>query len=1069
MRRFSWLVMLLLIATNVQAQSTNATITGRVTDPAKAVLGGARVTLINAGTNVVRSATTDAAGSYLLTNVPPGDYRLQVEKEGFKSVIKPGIVVHVQDNLEINFEMALGAVSESVTVTGGAPLVNARDASVSTVVDRNFAENLPMNGRSFQTLIELTPGVVVVPSNQADAGQFTINGQRAVSNYWMLDGVSANIGTRPGNFAGNGFGGTLGAFSAQGGTNSLVSVDAMQEFRIQTSTYAPEFGRTPGGQISIVTRSGTNQFQGSAFDYFRNDALDASDWFVNYNHLAKPKERQNDFGLTFGGPILKDRTFFFFSYEGLRLRLPKVVQSTVPNLNSRQSAIPALRPFLNAYPLPTGPDDVATGDAQFNASFSDPSTLDAYSLRLDQELFNRVMLFARYNYSPSELVQRGFVTTSLNTLTPSRITTQTATLGETWAVSPTVMNDLRFNYSRVNASSSNFLDNFGGAVPLSSLPLPSPYTEQNANFDFAIEELTHAQLLSGKGGRNLQRQINIVDALSLTKGSHTLKFGVDFRQLSPLFVPPLYSQTAIFDDVTAAKMGALAFGVVSAQSPVRVLFRDFGSYAQDTWQIVPRMTVTYGLRWDLDVAPKSINGPSIVAVTGYNLNDLSQLAIAPAGTAPFKTRYGNLAPRLGVAYQLNQNPDRATVLRGGLGVFYDLVGSALGPAVRSSNPPFGAATFLDPGDFPLDPTRSAAPAIPSTGSLSGFYAFNPNLKSPYTLEWNIALEQALGTQQTVSASYVGAAGRRLLQTSEILGPTPSNPKLGNANFVDNTASSSYNALQIQFQRRMSHGLQALGSYTFAHSTDTGSAASTQLRSNIGVPGSSTKGNLAPSDFDIRHTVSAGVTYEIPAPRMSTIANAILRGWSIDSTILARSAPPVNVSDAFFFKFNGGIFADVRPDLVPGQPLYLYGANCATVMQALGFLAAGQGCPGNKALNPKAFQHPPTDPNTRNPVRQGNVPRNSLRGFGAFQWDFAVHRLFTIRESLKLQLRAEVFNVLNHPNFGQPSSSFGVRRFGLSSQTLGQSLNQSNAVGGAFSPLYQIGGPRSVQLGLKLFF
>jgi hypothetical protein len=846
----------------------------------------------------------------------------------------------------------------------------------------------------------------------------------------------------------------------------------MQEFRIQTSTYAPEFGRTPGGQISIATRSGTNQFRGSAFDYLRNEALDVNDWFARRANLPKPKERQNDFGLTLGGPVIRDRTFFFFSYEGLRLRLPRVVQSTVPDLNARQSAILALQPFLNAYPLPNGPDNVGTGIAQFNASFSDSSTLDAYSLRIDHELFNRVILFGRYNYSPSESVQRGAVGQSLSTLLSSRIGTQTATLGTTWAISPTVANDLRINYSRVNGSSSLFLDNFGGAVPLSSLPLPSPYTAQNAEFSFFITGLTRGQLLSGQNGENLQRQINIVDAVSLTKGSHAFKLGVDFRQLSPFTTAPLYFQAAAFRGVDAAKMGKLLAGIVQAQSGVRVLFRNFGAYAQDSWRVIPRMTLTYGLRWDLDVAPKSINGPDIVAVTGYDLNDLSGLAIAPAGTAAFKTNYGNLAPRLGLAYQLTENPDRATVVRGGFGVFYDLLGSVVGTGVRGY-PPFGAFKRLG-GTFPLDAARSAPPAIPRTGSLSQLYALNPNLKSPYTLQWNIALEQALGRQQTISASYVGASGRRLLQTSVIFGPTPSNPNLGGAaQFVDNTASSSYNALQVQFQRRMSHGLQVLGSYTFAHSTDTGSAGSPTLASNAGVAGSSAKANRGPSDFDIRHTFSAGVTYDIPAPKMNAFADTILRGWSIDSWISARSAPPVDVSDVNFFQFNGGIFADIRPDVVPGQPLYLYGANCATVMQALGNLAPGQGCPGNKALNPNAFRDPPTDPNTGNPIRQGNVPRNSLRGFGAFQLDFALHRQFTIHESTNLQFRAEVFNVLNHANFGQPSGSFGVPAFGLSSQTLAQYLNgagiSGNLGGGAFSPLYQIGGPRSIQLGLKLFF
>ena len=234
-------------------------------------------------------------------------------------------------------------------------MINTTDGSVSTVVDQTFVKNMPLNGRSFQTLINLSPGVVAIPSNPENGGQFSVNGQRGSSNYWMVDGVSANVGigvTTSGSGTGNGLGGALGSFSVLGGTNSLVSVDSMEEFRIQTSTYAPEFGRTPGGQISIVTRSGTNQFHGTIFDYFRNDILDANNWFNTSitPPLPKAKERQNDFGGTVGGPILKNRTFFFFSYEGLRLRLPQTALATVPDIAARQSAVPVMQPFLNAFP-----------------------------------------------------------------------------------------------------------------------------------------------------------------------------------------------------------------------------------------------------------------------------------------------------------------------------------------------------------------------------------------------------------------------------------------------------------------------------------------------------------------------------------------------------------------------------------------------------------------------------------------------------------------------------------------------------------------------------------------------
>src|SRR5579863_3731679 len=282
LRRIGFLgIVTLLLARCLSAQSPNGIINGLVLDPTGRAIPGAEIRIVNDATGVQYTGKTNDDGIYVVTNLPPGTYRLQVLKIGFKTLIKPDIVLNVQDLLAINFTLPLGAASETITVVGGAPLMNTESAAVSTVVDRQFAENLPMNGRSFQTLIQLTPGVTLTPNNQGAEGQFSVNGQRSDSNYWMVDGVGANVGTGANFNAGNGVGGGLGSFSVLGGTNSLVSIDAMQEFRIQTSSYAPEFGRTPGGQISIVTRSGTDEFHGTAFDYLRNSVFDANSWFAN--------------------------------------------------------------------------------------------------------------------------------------------------------------------------------------------------------------------------------------------------------------------------------------------------------------------------------------------------------------------------------------------------------------------------------------------------------------------------------------------------------------------------------------------------------------------------------------------------------------------------------------------------------------------------------------------------------------------------------------------------------------------------------------------------------------------
>ncbi len=1086
------LLLVTCLAHPALAQLETATVSGQVVDPSGLSLSGAHVKLVDIDRDTSTVAITNNSGLYTFASVRPGRYRMEVDAPGFRIVNVTGLTLNVQDHIEQNFRLQVGSVAESVTVEASAATIDTTDATVSTVVDRQFAENLPMNGRSFQTLIELTPGVVLTTSNAEDNGQFSINGQRAASNYWMVDGVSANIGigadTNGSGNPGNGLGGSLGSFSAFGGTNSLVSIDAMQEFRIETSTYAPEFGRTPGGQISIVTRSGENQFHGTVFDYLRNDALDANDWFngvniLNPTPLPKAKERQNDFGGTFSGPILKNTTFFFFSYEGLRLDLPQTSLTYVPDANftpggttnSRQNSIAAMQPYMNAFPLPnanspevfvscdptTDPTcppsgQEASGTAQFNASYSNPATLDAWSIRIDRKLGDRLTAFGRYNYSPSEVQERGAGGISLSAVSPIRITTQTLTMGSTLMISPNIADDLRFNYSQTNSLSYHYLDTFGGGVPLTSLQFPSPFTSQNAGLTFNILSPSSTTAFQvGQNGQNRQRQINIVDSLSLQKGSHNFKVGVDFRRLSPLYNASAYGQAALFLDVPSAQNGNPdAGGYLISNSRTTFLFRNLGLYAQDTWRMVPCLTLTYGLRWDVDFVPRSLGGPGFPAITGFNLDNLSNLALAPAGTAPYSTTYGNFAPRVGLAYQLTRTQNWQTVIRGGGGVFYDLATSEMGNQINAGIYPFGGFA-LSTGTFPFNSATSPPPPITPPNATNGqsLNAFDPHLKLPYTLEWNIALEEGLGHQQSLSVSYIGASGSRLLQTAVIYSP---NPNLFAAQLVTNSGNSNYNALQAQFQRRLSGGLQALGSYIWSHSIDTGSAGSTAVTSNNLVV-SALSANRASSDFDIRDAFSAALTYDIPALKRSVRAKAIMGGWSVDNIIEARSAPPVTVDG---YEFNGdivdtigGYFTYLRPDLVPGRPLYLYGSQY----------------PGTKAFNPAALTAPPIDPVTGIPLRNGDLGRNALRGFGAAQWDFAVHRDFRLHESVRLQFRAEIFNVLNHPNFGQPDGLLNDLTFGLSTQMLNQSLNGQNLGGGAFDPLYQIGGPRSIQLALKLAF
>ena len=1028
------------LASVLWAQSTTASITGRITDPAKALIVAARIVAISAETNTSYSASTDDEGQYHLAHLPPGRYRLEIERPGFKKVIKTDVILHVQDAVEIDFEMTVGSVSETVTVESGAPLVNTESATVSTVVDRKFADNIPLNGRTFQTLISLAPGVVTTATAFNDQGQFSVNGQRADANYFTVDGVSANFGV-------TGFlammqtaSGALPALSASGGTNSLVSVDALQEFRIQTSSFDPEFGRTPGGQVSIVTRSGTNDFHGTLFEYFRNSVLDSKDWFVNFNGLPKPQQRLNDFGGVLGGPIQRDKTFFFFSYEGLRLRQPSTQQSSVPDSQSRQQAPTAMRPYLNAFPIANGPS-FGAGLAQFNASYSNPSTLNAYSIRLDQVVNSKMSLFGRYNYSPSYADQRSptFAGPILSMTSSLSSSIYTFTVGLTQLIKPRISNEVRANYSNQRVGTRFFLDDFGGAVPVpDSVLFPSGVSSANGLFNLFIGGI--GQYNQGNSGTSEQRQLNFVDNLSLTKDRHQLSFGVDYRWLAPFSSPFSYRQFAQFSGVTATPGGSLSgralVAVTFAMQSNALLSQNLSLYGQDAWRITPRLTVTYGLRWDVNPPLRGKNAAND-PFTVVGLSNPATMTLAPRGTPLYETTYGNVAPRIGFAYQLQGLRNWDAVLRGGVGVFYDLGQGSLGGV--SSFFPYGAVKIIPSPLFPLNSQDASPPANSVNPPVVTISIADPHLKLSRSYQWNMAFEQSVGINQSLSATYVGAIGRDLLRATSLFNL---NPSFQTIILTDNSATSDYHALQVKFQRRLSRGLQALASYSWSHSID---IASTDAANSRSAPDAIASPNIdrGNSDFDIRHSFTAGITYDLTSFRSQRLVHVISGGWSVSGFIFARSAPPVDVVGATLSA--GGVTLSSRPNLNTGVPLEVFGAQF----------------PGGKIFNRAAFTAAPAG-------QQGNFGRNMLRGFGAWQADVGLQRQFHLAEKLELRFRAEFFNIFNHPNFGNPVNLLTSPLFGRSTQTLANSLGSGGANGG-LNPLYQIGGPRSIQFALKLQF
>lgn len=1016
------------------AQSPNGTISGIVLDPTGAVVTQADIQIVNDATGVRYPGATNREGIYAIPNLPPGAYRIQVSKVGFKTLIKPDIVLNVQDALAINFTLPVGALSETVTVQGGAPLVNTESGSVSTVIDRDFVESLPLNGRSFNSLLQITPGVVIAPSGLNNQGQFSISGQRTTSNNFEIDGVSANFGAAPTLGQGTAGTGAAQAFSVLGGTSSLVSVEALQEFRIETSSFAPEFGRSPGGQVMLTTRSGANELHGGLYEYFRNDVLDANDWFANRSGEPRAAERHNDFGGFLGGRILKDKTFFFASYEGARLRQPNTTIVQVPSAYARAIAPSQIAPFLNGYPQP---DDrtITAGvyTAPFTGNYSNPSTLDAGSIRLDHVFSDHISVFGRFNDAPSETTQRS---QSLNELDTSKVGTKTLTLSAAYTPRNNVSDTLRANYSVQNASLVSSLDSFGGAVPPAlSVLAPNLPDVQNASLFF--DTFDTGAYTTGPDARNRSTQLNYANDLAITQGTHQLKFGADYRAIY-LDVRPFHSGLAyeINDVATFLSTGQASYLIGSTARPSYFLTQAASLYGQDTWKATPRLTLTYGLRWELNPAPSARSGTTLPAWT--NVNNPAAIALAPSGTELWHTTFTNIAPRLGVAYRLTTKGD--LVIRAGGGIFYDLASDSV--ANLANDFPNNAGSFFFDVPVPAVNSTQYLPAIslqpPYPNSSRGY---SPDLKLPRSYQWNVALEKSFGNRQALSVSYVGQAGRKLLRQEALAHP--------NADFsgafllTQNNARSNYDALQVQYRWPLASRLQALLNYTWSHSLDNSSNDSVEAVSSAVI---SAAKDYASSDFDVRHSFSGALTYAIPSISGAKPIKLATRDWSIETLVVVRGGFPFNAAVAT--ATIAGAFP--RPDLVPGQPVYLSGAQCRNTY--------GVPCAGGRALNPAAFTAPPTG-------QQGTEGRNDIRGFGLTQLDLSLGRKFSITDRLNLLFRTDAFNALNHPNFANPIGYY----LGPSVTTYLQSTQMLNHGLGGLNSLFQSGGPRSLQLSLKLSF
>lgn len=1033
------LLLILQIAWAQQAQ-----VSGTVRDPSDAAIVGASVELLNVATQERWDLRTNGQGRYVAPSLPSGEFRITARAKSFETRVLEGVRVEVAAKLTIDLTMRIGTEAQSVTVEAGQVQLNTVDASLSTVVDRGFVSNIPLNGRSFQSLLTLIPGVNAVPSGGSGTnGQFSVNGMRAESNYFLVDGVSANTGVNtasPGR--GAGYSGSLPAGTALGTTQSLASMDAVEEFRGTTSTYSAEYGRVPGGQFSFTTRSGTNEIHGSLYEYFRNDAMDANSFFDNRNGVGQPKMRQNNFGGTVGAPVWvpglyngKDRTFFFFSYEALRLRSPQESRITsVPTAALRNEiAPPELRQVLSAFPLPSAGYAEESGfTAPFVASYSQPSSIDSSSLRLDHAFSDTFRVFGRYAYVPSSTSSR--YSGNMAQLTDSMVNNKTFTLGGTNILGPFASNEARFNATWADQITKVRIDDFGGATPLSIGDFDGLRDTDWALFSYRVNTRPGFWL---NPQNNRQRQLNFIDNFTVVQGRHTWKAGVDWRMIRTASSLPHFYQTPFYYNqnqlLTNTPQLNTAYRSVGAMAPV---YKNLSLFLQDEWAVSDRLRLSLGLRWEWSPAPRDANGNQPYTVD--QLDNLATTRVAPQGADLWKTTYGNIAPRAGVAYLLNRSSNFNTVLRTGAGLFYDTstvqasegywYGLGITGTLNLNNKPFPLSAEQ------LNAIPAPSPTLTSS-SYANVFAFDPNLKLPYALQWNATVEQQLGADQTLSVGYVGSEGKRLLLSRQLYPDRLANPHFpAGSSFLyatTNGSSSNYHSLQAQFRRHFSKGLQVLSSYTWAHAIDDATSnftSSTLLR--------------ASSNYDIRHNFQAAISYDLPRGYSHPALRALLGGWGVDTRIAARSALPVDVVASTQVSPSGLSYAPY-PHLDASQPLYVNVENA----------------PGHRVINLKAFIMPAAG-------EEGTAGRNIARGFASYQNDLALRREFALTDRARLTFRAEAFNLFNHANFGAIASniqsSTAARPFGWASGT------QASQLGG-LNPLYQMGGPRSLQLALRLQF
>ncbi len=1082
------LVVTFIIATcvSVSGQTFRGTILGTVTDPNGAVVPGARVTARNTGTGIQRGTYTDAEGNYTLSELPIGTYEVSVEQSGFQSSRITNVVVEVSAEKRVDSALVVAGADSVVTVAEAAQVETTNNTLGGTINSKAIAD-LPVNGRDFTKYLVLVPGSTGDPSGATDSpgsfGLFSSNGNRGRANNFLLDGTDMNDGYR-----------NLPAINEAGvfGTPAtILPVEAIAEVAV-LSNFEAEYGRNAGAIVNIVTKSGTNEFHGSAFEFFRNDKLDARNFF-NFEPDSQTAFRNNQFGFSLGGPIVKNKTFFFFAYEGQRERVGLNSVARVPApaeiaaLGGATNVVIQRLLARNPWPSPNNPVPLFDPSPNLFVTTRAQNDVDSLIAKFDHSFNEDNQLTGRYFFGTSDqsfplAILAGGILPGYNTVTPT--TVNLVSISYLKILSPTKVNEARFGYNRFDEGffpeDSDFdprtIGMNTGIQSEQDFGLPFIRIRNDPVFGSSLASL--GATLSVPRAR-IDTNWHFIDNFSWKLTKHDLKFGYEFRRtFVSAFFDAGYRGRLDFASLQDFLTGTLAGGRSARGDSRRNTYQNsHAGYIQDTYRMKRNFTLNLGLRYDFFGVLGETNG----LLSNFD----RQLGLIQVGTNGLDSLYdsdgNNFSPRVGFAWDLTGKGK--TVLRAGWGLFYDAFSQDFfvgqlpfntfnpGPAYN----PVGPSPIL----FSFSTVATIQNNVPifSGFSDSDVFAVDRNLRTPYVQNFNFNLQHELFRDVVLQVGYVGSQGRKLFRYRDINQPVnpavslarpfdngpfaPSGGTFFYVNQIETSANSNYNAFQASLTLRNRRGFTAMINYTWSHSIDNASDGQDYV-ANATQPDNSHRADLerANSNFDARQRFVATFSYEVPNlfkshPRLGN-------GWQLNGIITLRSGSPFHVN--LFDDYNGTGEFFPRPDIV-SDPY------------------AGTGTP-DRFLNLSAFRVPCTlDPAGTGSAADciagtqhfGSLGRNSLIGPGYRNVDFSIFKMTPLTERVKLELRAEIFNIFNHPNFASPLLP------GFSSDASFNGIDPVTGRGIGFLPITVTpdvgignpflggGGSRNVQIAARLLF